>query len=67
MKTSVSILIGSILIAAAVLFVFRWDVVAGQSNYRIIRLDRWTGTITQCESKGFQNSPDINEMVCANK
>jgi hypothetical protein len=65
MGTPLAILIGLALVAAAVLFVFRWEIVAGPTTYRAVRLDRWTGSIAQCESKGFERSPELNMMVCA--
>lgn len=48
MKTGPAIIIAGALIAAAILFAFRWDMAAfgGQAW----RLDRWTGKIVGCNA-----------------
>lgn len=48
MGNSIAILVGSALIAAAILLVFRWDMAAfGGEAYR---LDRWTGHVVACSA-----------------
>lgn len=44
---AVAIVIGATLIAAAIAFTNRWEVVA-RDNHPVIRLDRWTGEIWAC-------------------
>jgi hypothetical protein len=45
MNNALAILIGAVIIAAAILIVFRWQVVPD-----VYLLDRWTGTVTGCLS-----------------
>jgi hypothetical protein len=47
MGSSRAIIIGAALIAAAILFVFRWEIITG-GGYSPLRLDRWTGKVTAC-------------------
>ena len=47
MSSAKAIIIGAALIAVAILFVFRWQITATQ-DYGVIRLDRWTGSVTGC-------------------
>jgi len=42
MNNALAIVIGAAIIAAAILFVFRWEYAMG------MLLDRWTGTVIQC-------------------
>lgn len=44
-----SILGGAAIIAAAILYVFRWEV--AMSPDKIVLLDRWTGHAVQCTRK----------------
>lgn len=49
MGNPVAILVGSALIAAAILVVFHWEfTIAAGGVGGIYRLDRWTGHIIQC-------------------
>lgn len=42
-------IIGAIIIAAAILFVFRWEIAtAGADRDSVLILNRWTGTVTVC-------------------
>jgi hypothetical protein len=43
MNIPVAIIIGSVIIAAAILIIFRWQYTADG-----MLLDRWTGTVTVC-------------------
>ena len=43
MNNALAILIGAVIIAAAILIVFRWQLVPG-----VMLLDRWTGTVVPC-------------------
>jgi hypothetical protein len=46
MRTVWAILGGAALIAAAVLFIFRWEIIgSGEAVYRV---DRWTGQVVSC-------------------
>jgi hypothetical protein len=49
-----AILVSGALIAAAVLFVGRWEVIA--SGPRMYRLDRWTGAVAACNASNQQQS-----------
>jgi hypothetical protein len=44
---SVAILCGSVLIAAAILVAFRWQI-AASGGAIVYRLDRWSGNIAVC-------------------
>jgi hypothetical protein len=56
MSVPTSIIIGALIIAATIAFLFRWSVVVGpttgeRTDYPlqgIYRLDRWTGSVTWC-------------------
>jgi len=50
MTSPVAILAGAALIAAAMLFVFRWEIAAGPTTVPVVRLDRWTGGVTICNA-----------------
>ena len=54
MKLVLAILFGCLTIAAAILFIGRWEIsaVPGDTPFKVFRLDRWTGTIDYC-------SPDV--------
>jgi hypothetical protein len=57
MKTVLAILGGAALIAAAILFTFRWEVNTDAKNPLLVyRLDRWTGKVSACYWKmsGFE-------------
>jgi hypothetical protein len=45
--TPVSILLAGAMIAAAILFVFRWEV---SGTLPVNRIDRWTGNVVQCNA-----------------
>jgi hypothetical protein len=48
MGISIAVLIGSAMIAAAILIALRWEVALGPAQPPVVRLDRWTGTVTVC-------------------
>lgn len=48
MGAPIAILIGAVAIAGAILFAFRWEVALGSGHPPVVRLDRWTGTVTVC-------------------
>ena len=72
MKVSVAIAASGVLIAAAVLFVFRWDTVPGPRSSHtgeatVVRVDRWTGEIVSCEVRltpGYSPGPG-NVLECS--
>ncbi len=35
-------------VAGSILVAFRWDVALGSGQPQLVRLDRWTGTVTAC-------------------
>jgi hypothetical protein len=45
MERSASILAAAVIIAAAILFIFRWEISAGTT---VVRIDRWTGAVSGC-------------------
>jgi hypothetical protein len=52
MSNATAIVIGAVIIAAAILIVFRWQLVPGA-----MLLDRWTGTVVPCETKHSSDPP----------
>jgi hypothetical protein len=59
MGSPLAILVAGIIVAAAIAFVFRWQIIpAGGDAYR---LDRWSGRISICASTDFHSG---SEMVC---
>jgi hypothetical protein len=49
MRTPVSIIVGSALIAAAILVTNRWAITGSPMNLAaVVRLDRWTGAAELC-------------------
>jgi hypothetical protein len=50
MRTPIAIIAAGLLIAAAIVFVFRWQISAAANEGGVIvyRLDRWTGEIIAC-------------------
>jgi len=57
-----SLLGGAAIIAAAILYVFRWEVAAASPEKTII-LDRWTGHAVQC-TRLFNTNTMTHENVC---
>lgn len=49
MTTAKAVILGAVLIAAAHLYVSRWEI--SSSPTLTFRLDRWTGAITMCNEK----------------
>jgi hypothetical protein len=52
MGISIAIVFGSIRIAVAILFTFRWEetgVRGADGNPAALRLDRWTGEVAVCD------------------
>lgn len=70
MPTSVSIVVASLIIAASVLFIFRWEIVGGSDPLEVHRLDRWTGDVTACGVNDIEAFLDTRsqgapaELVC---
>lgn len=48
MGTPVAVVVGSAIVAVAILFAFRWEVAMGSGTPPVIRLDRWTGKVAIC-------------------
>lgn len=61
-----AILIGSAFVAAAIVFVFRWEISSG-GQLTAYRLDRWTGAVVPCHWIGPRETscrvPDDWEAV----
>jgi hypothetical protein len=49
MANSAAIVISALVIAAAILFAFRWQAVTTPTQ--VFRLDRWTGNVTACKTE----------------
>jgi hypothetical protein len=53
-KTAISIVIAGVVVAASIVFIFRWEVIGyrGDSpvNGSVYRLDRWTGSVAACSA-----------------
>ena len=43
-----AIMLGCVILAAATLFIFRWEIAVANTPGLAIRLDRWTGHIVGC-------------------
>jgi hypothetical protein len=54
-----AIILGAALIAGAILISLRWQI----SGMDAMRLDRWTGTVTQCQT--WINLP--GKIICDNR
>jgi hypothetical protein len=61
MATPLAILIGSAIIATAIIFTFRWEIALGSGHPPVVRLDRWTGTVTACNA-----DPDMTRKASQN-
>jgi hypothetical protein len=48
MSISLAILIAAVIVASSIFFTFRWEVALGPQQPPVVRLDRWTGTVTVC-------------------
>jgi hypothetical protein len=49
MERAIAIVLAGLMISASILLTHHWMIVAPQAGSRgIVRLDRWTGTITVC-------------------
>jgi hypothetical protein len=46
MNNAVAIIVGAVVIAAAILIVFRWQIASPGAT---MLLDRWTGTVVVCD------------------
>jgi hypothetical protein len=53
-------IIGASVIVAAILFLFRWEVVV--VGMGVVRLDRWTGGVAVCARKG--PTPENSVTTC---
>ncbi|MGE0094094.1 MAG: hypothetical protein AB7M05_05250 [Alphaproteobacteria bacterium] len=49
MTTAKAVILGAVLLAAAHLYVSRWEL--SSSATLTFRLDRWTGTVSMCNEK----------------
>jgi len=71
MDTSRAIIIGAAIIAAAVLFLFRWEIqpaVHDLGTSLAYRLDRWTGTVTICHyPPGYDTYHPTYKLECASQ
>jgi hypothetical protein len=54
--TPIAIVVAALIVAAAIAFVFRWEVVGGPNL--ALRLDRWTGVIAWCVHEAAENKLD---------
>jgi hypothetical protein len=61
MGRNITIIAGAVIVAAAMLFVFRWEfsTVPGA----VYRLDRWNGTITHCDDEWVQVKPNAGGPI----
>ena len=63
---AIALLGGAVLIAGAILFALRWEIVA--SGQGIYRLDRWSGEVTSCSASvdGLQKQARLQaaQMNC---
>ena len=59
MERSISIIVGAAIIAAALVFIFRWEVTPAGST--MVRLDRWSGEMVGCnvENQLFVNANSL--------
>jgi hypothetical protein len=48
MNISAAILVAAAIVASSIVFTFRWEVALGPQQPPVVRLDRWTGTVTVC-------------------
>jgi hypothetical protein len=46
MARAIAIILGGLAVAAAIAFVFRWQIAANASN--VFLLDRWSGHVAEC-------------------
>ena len=71
MDTPRAVVVAGVLVAAALLFVLRWDVVAagGASGPPVTyRLDRWTGAVTICHyAPGYDANKPTYALECGNR
>ena len=49
MREMAGVIAGAAAIAAALLFVFRWEITANPGG--VYRLDRWIGAVVECHSE----------------
>jgi hypothetical protein len=48
--TPTAIILGAVIVAAAILCVFRWEAFrVGPQPFAVVRLDRWSGKLTGCD------------------
>jgi hypothetical protein len=59
MERNISIVVGAAIIAAALVFIFRWEVTAAGST--MVRLDRWSGEMVGCNVEN-QMFVDANSL-----
>jgi hypothetical protein len=59
----IAILVGATLIALAILFVFRWQIISTPNATLTLRLDRWSSTVSFCKRK--VKSANSLEMFCS--
>jgi hypothetical protein len=64
MKTSIALIIGAVIIAAAILFIGRWEIAPARGG--LVRLDHWTGKIEECPIgfRDFVGTPPARASQC---
>jgi len=59
LSLSAALIVSAGLVAASILFIGRWEAVAGGGSYgRPLLLDRWTGTVVLCRAYSGQRHLD---------
>ena len=58
MGAEASIVLASLILAAAIVFIGRWEIVS--SPAAIVRLDRWTGHATFCHVRSDEEMAALN-------
>jgi hypothetical protein len=65
MKLVLAVLAGSLVIAASILFIGRWEISAIPGDtFTVYRLDRWNGAIDHCaaDTGGYTSASDISSF-----
>jgi hypothetical protein len=66
MGTPIAIIVGALIIAAAILFTFRWEAATARGadgNPAVFRLDHWTSKVAVC-AVDVQKSLDAVYLLC---
>lgn len=48
MGNPLAVILGSVIIAAAILLAFRWNIIIAGPDGDVVRLDHWTGHLSAC-------------------